>query len=183
MRLDKIWLFPLVWDYDHCVREAFDIGEDGTGKHRNCAIDFIRLWVLFMFLLILYFRILDDIAKTSSLFSRPCSTSLWSARLFLLSTDFLAQFWHDKISCSHSTHTWLNVKHHPPMVDQISHVSHLDEVCSEILVYYMSDCKPPGSSSLAVITWISFVTSPCNINKQRSEFRINFNCASPTFGH
>ena len=94
-------------------------------KHRNCAIDFIRLWVLFMFLLIPYFRMLDDIGKTSSPFSRPCSTALRSPRLFLLSTDFLAQFWHDEMSCSHSTHTWLNVKHHPPMVDQISHVSHL----------------------------------------------------------
>ena len=48
----------------------------------------------------------------------------------------------------------------------------------------MSDCKPPGSSSLAVITWIFLcVTSPCNINKQQSEFQINFKCASPTFGH
>ena len=122
VRLDKIWFFPLVWDYDRYVREAFDIGEDGTGKHWNCAIDFIRLWVLFMFLLIPYFRMLDDIGKTSSLFSRPCSTALWSPRLFLLSTDFLAQFWHDEMSCSHRTHTWLNVKHHPPMVDQISHV-------------------------------------------------------------
>ena len=78
----------LVWDYDRYVREAFDIGEDGTGKHRNCAIDFIRLWVLFMFLLIPYFRMLDDIGKTSSLFSRPCSTALWSPRLFLFPTDF-----------------------------------------------------------------------------------------------
>ena len=125
LRVEKIWFFPLVWDYDRCVREAFDIGEDGTRKHGDCTIDFMGLWVLFMFLLILYFRILDDLGKTSSLFSRPCSTALWSPRLFLLSTDFLAQFWHDKISCSHRTHTWLNVKHHPPMVDQISHLSHL----------------------------------------------------------
>ena len=130
LRVEKIWFFPLVWDYDRCVREAFDIGEDGTRKHGDCTIDFMGLWVLFMFLLILYFRILDDLGKTSSLFSRPCSTALWSPRLFLLSTDFLAQFWHDKISCSHRTHTWLNVKHHPPMVDQISHLSHLYVVCS-----------------------------------------------------
>ena len=40
------------------------------------AIDFMGLWVLFLFLLILYFRIVDDIGKTSSLFSRPCSTAL-----------------------------------------------------------------------------------------------------------
>ena len=45
--------------------------------------------------------------------SRPCSISLWSPWLFLLSTHFLAQFPHDKMSCSHSMCTWLNVKDHP----------------------------------------------------------------------
>ena len=46
----------------------------------------------FMFLLILYFRMLDDSGKTASLFSRPCPLALLSPWLFLLSTDFLAQF-------------------------------------------------------------------------------------------
>ena len=40
-------------------------------------------------------------------------------------------------------------------------------------------CKPPGYSSLAVIWWISFVTSV----SMQSEFQINFKCASLTFGH
>ena len=79
---------------------------------------FTCLWVLFMFLLCLYFR-LDDIGKSASLLS---SISVWS--------PCLAQFSHEKMSCSHSRGTWLNVRNQPPVrdhyqVDQSYHVSHL----------------------------------------------------------
>ena len=48
----------------------------------------------------------------------------------LLSTGFLAQFTHDKMNCSRSTCTWLNVKNHPRIrenyqADQNYHISHL----------------------------------------------------------
>ena len=48
----------------------------------------------------------------------------------LLSTGFLAQFTHDKMNCSRSTCTWLNVKNHPWIrdnyqADQNYHISHL----------------------------------------------------------
>ena len=47
-----------------------------TNIHRSCTIGFIHLWVLFLFLLVLYFRMLHDIGKPASLFSRQCSISL-----------------------------------------------------------------------------------------------------------
>ena len=145
LRLQKIWFFPLVWDYDGCVR----------------------------------------------LFSRPCLTALWSPWLFLLSTDFLAQFWHDKMSCSHSTHTWLKVKHHPPIRDHwfikipMYHIS-ICVVCSIVYINIHIICRIeslPALDHLRLSRELFFVTSPCNINKQRSEFQINFKCASLTFGH
>ena len=40
-----------------------------------------------------------------------------------------------------------------------------------------------GKALLAMIWWIfPWLPFPCNINKQRSEFQINFKCASLTFG-
>ena len=77
--IGKDLIFPIgvrLCDYDRCVREPFDIGEDRTRKHRNYTIEFIRLWVLFMFLPILYFKMLDDIGKMASLFSRRRSIAL-----------------------------------------------------------------------------------------------------------
>ena len=134
--VQKIW-----WDITkmcHCVECSWKsmtrikekpliFCEDRTYRFRNCRIGFTCLWVLFMFLLVLYFRLLHDIGKSASLFS---SISLWSLWVFLHSTDFLAQFSHEKMSCSHSTRTWLNVKNHPPVRDhyqgdQNYHVSHL----------------------------------------------------------
>ena len=114
-------------EYDSYQGEAFEICEDRTYRFRNCRIGSTCLWVLFMFLLVLYFRLFHDIGKSASLFS---SISLWCPWVFLLSTDFLAQFSHEKMSCSHSTRTWLNVKNHPPVRDhyqgdQNYHVSHL----------------------------------------------------------
>ena len=50
----------------------------------NCTISFIRLWGL----LVLYFRMLDDIGKPESLFSRPCSISLGSPWLFCFQRVF-----------------------------------------------------------------------------------------------
>ena len=64
------------WKDYGTVGEAFDISEDRTHKHRSCTIGFSRLLVLFMFLLVLYFKMLDDIGKPASVFSRPCSISL-----------------------------------------------------------------------------------------------------------
>ena len=52
------------------------ISEDRIHKHRNCTIGFACHWLLFLFLLVLYFRMLDDIGKPASMFSRPCSVSL-----------------------------------------------------------------------------------------------------------
>ena len=107
------------------------------------------------FLLILYFRMLDDISKTASLFSRPCSIALWSPWLFFC---FPPIFLH-----SSDITRW---------VDQNFHVSHLYLIKSILVDIFMWYCKPPGSS-LAVIPWTFFVTSPCNIHKQRSEFQIS----------
>ena len=139
------WVSETWKDYDRYVREAFDIGEDRTYKHRNCTIGFIHLWVLFLFLVVLYFRMLDDVRKPESLFWRPCSISLWSPWLSLLSTDFLAQFSHDKMSCRHSTCTWLNMKKHPAIrhyyqVDQNYHVSHLFKVMASMYNTYVCTC-------------------------------------------
>ena len=41
----------------------------GLTNIQNCTICFICRWVLFMFLLVLYFRVLDDIVKPASLCS------------------------------------------------------------------------------------------------------------------
>ena len=102
----------------------------GFTNIQNCTIGFICRWVLSMFLLFLYFRLLDDIGKPAS---RQAYVHRFLCDLcgsFLLSTDFLALFSHDNMSCSHSTCTWLNLKNHPPIrfhypVDQRSHASHL----------------------------------------------------------
>ena len=92
------WVSETWKDYDRYVREAFDIGEDRTYKHRNCTIGFIHLWVLFLFLVVLYFRMLDDVRKQTVFYSFVISVAL------LVSMGFLAQFSHDKMSCSHNTH-------------------------------------------------------------------------------
>ena len=56
-------------EYDSYSGEAFDIREDRTYRFRNCRIGFTCLWVLFMVLLVLYFRLLHGIGKSASLFS------------------------------------------------------------------------------------------------------------------
>jgi len=78
----------------------------------------------------------------------------------LFSTGFLAQFTHDKMNCSRSTCTWLNVKNHPWIrnnyqADQNYHISHLFSygICDFCTCFI---AKPPGSSSLANIWWTFF---------------------------
>ena len=117
-------------EYDSYQGEAFDIHEDRTYRFRNSRIGFTCLRVLFMFLLVPYFRLLDDVGRYWQVGKLVSSISLWSPWLFLLSTDFLAQFSHEKMSCSHGTCTCFNVKNHPPVRDhyqgdQNYHVSHL----------------------------------------------------------
>ena len=130
--MEKIWFFPLVWDYDRCVREAFDIGEDGTRKHRDCTICHRFHGSLGSFP-VLANSVLQNCGwywqDVKPVFKTVFYCFVISAALFAFDR-FSAQFWHDEMSCSHRTHAWLNVKHHPPMVDQISHLSHLYVVCS-----------------------------------------------------
>ena len=97
--------------------------------HRNCTIGFIHLWVLFLFLLVLYFRMLHGIANWNTCFE-DCVIFLCDIRG---SFRFGRIFSHSSpmtIWVAVTTRTWLDVKNHPPIrdhhqVDQNSHVSHL----------------------------------------------------------
>ena len=79
------WKKILVCDYDQ-------------EKSLKCTISFIRLWGL----LVLYFRMLDDIGKPESLFSRPCSISLWSQWPFCFQQAFShSSPWQDELQSQH----------------------------------------------------------------------------------
>ena len=66
---------------------AFDIGEDRTQKHKSCTLGFICRWLLFMFLLVLYFRMLDDMPAGKS--------------FFFVIFGLFAQFSHGKMQSQH----------------------------------------------------------------------------------
>ena len=108
--------------------------------------------------------------KPENLFSRPCSIFLWSLWLFLLWTDFLTQFSTRWVAVT--ARTWLNVKNHPPIrdhypVDQNYQVSNLYSIFVHVF------CKPPGSSSLALIWCFFFVTSPSMQHQRAAEWISN----------
>ena len=107
----------------------------------------------------------------------------------LLSTGFLAQFTHDKMNCSRSTCTWLNVKNHPRIrdnyqADQNHHISHLFSSGSCDFVHFLLQSLQ-ALHHLRIFGELFSVTS-LSMQPQKSggvSFKMNFKCASLTFGH
>ena len=74
---------------------AFEIGDDRTQKHKSCTLGFICRWLLFMFLLVLYFRMLDDMPASRQVFFlcdlwAPCTVLPWQDAVTAQSMTALA---------------------------------------------------------------------------------------------